>query len=287
MRILVVGGKGFIGSALKAHLQKAHEVWILTRQKNLPKPYLSWDGKTLPPDLPDVDVLINLSGQNIMNRRWSPAYKKQLLLSRVLPTQACITWLRQQKTYPLYLQASAVGYYGAQTETVVEETAPPGKDFLAQLCQQWEKIAQESPVPPYLLRFGIVLGRGGALTKLLMPFQWGIAPILGSGEQPFSWIHIHDVVESILFLIEKKPPAGPYNLVAPNWVTYKELIETLRRLYPRRVPLSVPEKLLSWFLGERAELLTKGQKAYPRQLLNAGYTFRYPTIEAALRNLLS
>lgn len=287
MRILLVGGRGFIGNALKAYLQKSHEVWILTRQKNFPKPYIPWDGKTIPPNLPAMDILINLSGEGVMNRRWTQAYKRQLLMSRILPTQACVTWIKQQQTYPIYIQASAVGYYGAHTEDAVDETSPPGEDFLAQLCQKWEKTAQESPVSPYLLRLGIVLGKGGALAQLLTPFRWGVAPILGSGSQPFPWIHIEDVVQIVNFFLEKKPPTGPYNLVAPDLITYKELTETLRRLHRTLPPIPVPEKFLSWLLGERADFLTKGQKAYPRKLIHAGYDFRYPTIEAALRNLLT
>ncbi len=234
-----------------------------------------------------AQVVVNLVGANIFSR-WTPAYKRLIKESRVEATRQIVSSLPKGT---VLLNASAVGFYGADRgEEEITEESSPGKDFLAQVCQEWEKEALEGEkrgIRVCLMRFGIVLGSdGGALKKMLLPFKLGLGGPLGSGEQWFPWIHIGDLCEAACFLAEKNSLKGPFNFVSPGIVRQKEFVKALAKVLKRPAVFPVPKLALKFIFGELAELFLGGVKARPQKLLEAGFRFRFPDIEQALKNLL-
>ena len=302
MRVVIAGGTGLIGRALvRALVDGGDSVVVLTRRPErtagLPDGVeaVGWDGRTLGPwveRLEGADVLVNLAGANIGAGRWTAARKALLRESRLASTGALVEALRRLSARPrVFLQASAVGYYGpCAPEEEVTEDHPPGDDFLGRLAREWEAAsapAEELGVRRVLLRTGVVLSReGGALPRMLLPFRLGLGGRLGSGRQPFPWIHIADEVGAIRFLMEREGARGPYNLTAPNPVSNAEFTRILARVLGRPALIPVPAFALRLAFGEMGDLLLTGQRAVPRRLLEAGYAFRFPDLEAALRDLL-
>ncbi|MFN3690111.1 MAG: TIGR01777 family oxidoreductase [Fimbriimonadales bacterium] len=299
MRILIAGGTGFIGKAMVRAWATQHTLIVLTRTPDkAPLPdgvqAVGWDGATLgawTQSLEGVDALINLAGEPIA-QRWTPAVKQRLWDSRV-KTTALLAQAIQQATAPprVMLQASAIGIYDQSSDTVADEDSPAGSGFLADLGKAWEAAAQpvqERGVRLCLMRIGVVLGAGGgALERMLTPFKLGVGGPLGSGRQWLSWIHLDDVVGAAAFLLERAELSGAFNFTAPNPVTMHEFAKTLGRVLLRPALLRVPGFALRMMLGEAAEFLLQGSRVVPKRLQGAGYAFRYPTLEAALRNLLA
>ena len=297
-RVFVVGATGFIGGHLvKALLEEEYEVWALVRTRRkiarLPekvRPVLGEADRPGPwqEEASKCEIGINLAGANIFHR-WTEEYKRLILDSRVLSTRFLGEALVQGRGR-VFFSASAVGYYGDTGEEEVDETHPPGKDFLARVCVSWEAEAlkrQAQGLRVCVGRLGIVLGPdGGALLRMLPAFRLGLGGPLGNGRQWFPWIHVKDVVSAIIFLLHHEKASGPFNLVAPEAVRQKEFARTLGRILrrPAMIPLSV--RILRLFWGELAEALTAGCKAQPRNLLALGFNFAYPHLEKALKNLL-
>jgi uncharacterized protein (TIGR01777 family) len=189
------------------------------------------------------------------------------------------------------VNASAAGYYGLRVDEPVDETAPPGSDFLAQVTIGWEREAMAASQLPgvrvAVLRTGVVLARGGALAKMLLPFRLGVGGPVAGGRQYVPWIHLEDEVGSILCCLDNPRCAGPLNLAAPNPVTNAELSKTLGRVLRRPAVMPVPAMALRLLYGEMASVVIGGQRAVPRALEEAGYRFAFPELEPALRDLLS
>lgn len=302
MKLILTGGTGFIGGALRESLvQKGHEVVILTRQSSkenqptLRARYRYWN----PPEagaweseLEGVEGVLNLAGEPIVGKRWTSEQKQKLLESRVGTTQAVVRAIQNAKRKPFFLlNASAVGYYGPRGDETLNEEAAHGDDFLAHLCKAWEAHAlraQDFGVRVTLIRIGIVLEKGGgALGKMLTPFKLGLGGPLGTGRQGMSWIHREDLIGLIHFLLEKKNARGVFNATAPNPVTMKEFSETLARALHRPAIFPVPEFVLRILLGESADVLLAGQKVLPKRALELGYAFRYPRLEEAFKAILN
>lgn len=324
MRIILAGGTGFIGCALRESLAQAgHEVVILTRQRpreNQPgvrTRYRYWNPSSASgtevslweSEIEGVDAVINLAGEPIVGKRWTPEQKKKIVESRTNATRAIVNAIQKSRRKPfLLLNASAIGYYGPthhvsfqgsgqppkrggpHGEEGVSEEAPAGSDFLARTCRAWEAEAlraEDFGLRVVRLRTGIVLEKsGGALAKMLPPFESGLGGPLGSGRQWMSWIHLQDLLGLIHFILGKKEVRGALNGTAPSPVTMKEFAAALGRALKRPAFFPVPGFVVKILLGEMSDILLKGQRVLPKRALEAGYVFKFPTLEAAFKEIL-
>jgi len=302
MRIVITGGSGLIGSAVAREMGSAgNEVVVLTRDPSRMGPLppgtraVQWDGKT-PGDwaklLDETTAIVHLAGDSIAAGRWTEEKKRRIRDSRLASGRAVLEAVRQAKFRPrALLQGSAVGYYGACGDEEVTESHPPGDDFLARICVEWEASTAEAAalgVRRPVLRTGIVLsGEGGALPRMALPFRLLAGGPLGDGRQWFPWIHEADEVGAIRFLIESEDADGPFNLTAPEPLTNRDFSRALGRVLSRPSFAPAPGFALRLLLGEMADALLHGQRAVPRRLLDLGYVFRYPEAFGALRSLLS
>lgn len=303
MKIFMTGGTGFVGTFLTRELTaKGHEVTVLTRSargsEELPQGAVFFVGDprgagSWQEEMVAHDAVINLAGTSIFTV-WTAKNRQMMLDSRVLTTRNIVEGLRRGSAANITLiSASAVGYYGGTTDDrILDETSPPGNDFLTEVSLKWEgeaRKAEDLGVRVVITRFGIVLGQeGGALSKMLPPFKRCVGSPLGSGRQWFSWIHERDLANIMLFLLDTKGIQGAVNCTAPNPVTNKELTKTLLQILgcPEILP-SVPGFVLKTLLGEFAESVLKGQRVLPRKLLDEGFEFQFPVLRDALKNLIS
>ena len=290
MQILVTGGTGFIGQALVPGLTAAgHEVLILSRGRHRDQQGVRYlrDLDSLPSATP-VDAVINLAGASLAGKRWNDAYKREIVDSRIDTTRAILDLVQRLDKAPgVLLNASAIGYYGASDDTPLDENAPPGVGFSAELCRHWEQVAsgaEDRGVRVCLLRLGVVLDAGGgALTEMARPFRMGIANWIGDGHQFLSWVHRTDVVGAMLFLLENNALSGVFNVTAPAPVTSRELCDALKKQLRTLVTLPMPAPAMRLMVGQMAdELLITGQRVVPSALVEAGFAFRYPDIDSAL-----
>lgn len=283
MKIIILGGTGFVGSYLKTYLEaQSHDVIRLGREAYSKE----FD---LTANLEKQDLLIVLTGENI-GRRWSPAYKKVLVESRTLTNQFLKQKLQACQSPPKRIfSASAIGFYPENTcENLLDENhIEPGKGFLGQLGQQWEEASLELTPKPLIMRFGVVLGKsGGALQKMLPPFKMGLGGPVAGGQQCFSWIHIEDLARAVSFFIEKPELDGVFNLTSPNPVTNEVFGKTLAKVINRPFWLPLPEFQLKIMFGEGAQVLTHSSAIIPTNLTVSRFDFKYPEVETALRNIL-
>lgn len=300
-RVIITGGTGLIGRALAAELIAAdYEVVVLSRNPQrahgLPTGIRVevWDGRTAQGWGPLADgayAIVNLAGENLAGGRWTAERKQRIRRSRLDAGQAVVEAVRAAARKPaVVVQASGIGYYGPRGDEEVTEDFPPGSDFLGRLAVEWE--ASTAPVEALgvrrvVIRTGVVLSReGGALPRLALPFRFFLGGPLGSGRQWTPWISIADQVGAIRFLVEHEEARGPYNLAAPHPVTNRELARALGRALRRPAYLPVPAFALRLLLGEMSAVLLTGQRAVPKRLLEAGFTFRFPRLEDALSDLL-
>jgi hypothetical protein len=304
MRIVVAGGTGFIGRALCRRLSDAgHAVTVLTRdpEKARARVYhavtiVPWQGFRGPTEelskaLDGSEVVVNLAGAPIAEGRWTPRTKDQLRQSREGTTTAIVTTLAKLGSRPvLLMNASAVGFYGPRGDEELTEDAPSGEGFLAGLCREWEgaaRAAERLGVRVVTPRIGVVLGRdGGALPRMLPVFRLGLGGPLGHGRQWMSWIHLDDLVELLMFLMNNAA-SGPVNATAPHPVTNAEFSRTLGQTLGRPAFLRTPGFVMKLALGEMAdELLLTGQRVLPRRAQSLGFHFRFPFIAGALNDIL-
>ncbi len=299
MKIAVAGASGLIGGALVPALRAdGHEVLQLVRRTPRNVDEHRWDPQHRRIDpvlLRDVDAVINLAGAPIRPRPWTRGYRHELVTSRIDATatisQALAAAAADHPGRPrVLLNASGIGYYGDTGQAEIREDAPPGSDFLAQLCVRWEAAtaaAADAGVRVVLLRTGLVLGPGAMLVKVLgLVFRLGLGGKLGSGRQYWPWISLEDEIGAIRHLLTADV-AGPVNLTAPGPVTNAEFTRTLGRVLRRPTPLPVPGFAVSAGLGEfgRASVIG-GQRAVPEKLLSSGYDFADTDLEATLRRSL-
>ena len=292
MHILMTGGTGLIGTATCAALHAAgHKLTILTRRTR-PATAEATYITSLRECAEPVDVVINLAGAGLADRRWSSAYKRQIVLSRVDLTRELVAWMSELERPPKRLiSASAIGYYGAADEQTFREGAGVGTGFSATRCQSWEEEAgraAEYGARVSLLRFGVVLAReGGALGKMTQSFRLGVETWLGSGEQWLSWIHLEDAVRVIQHVLALECPKGVYNTVAPEPARHRELAHEVGHQFKTWLKLGVPAFAARLLAGEMAEeLLLSGQRVLPSQLLEDGFQFHYPSLKEALTDLM-
>ncbi len=305
MKVAITGATGFVGSRLVERLQKqGMKVLVLTRNTERARklfPTSAYPNVEIAAYTPTVsgswqneiancEGVVNLAGTPISEGRWTTERKQEILNSRKLTTQKIVEAIALNTTKPKVLvNASAVGYYGTSETTTFDENSSAGSDFLAQVCQTWEAEAQkvtDSGVRLVILRFGIVLGMGGALGKMITPFKLFAGGPIGSGEQWFSWIHVDDVVSLILQALNTSEMSGVYNATAPHPVRMAELSSTMGEVMNRPSWLPVPGFAIEAMLGDGAVVVLEGQKVLPERTLSSGFTYEYPNLKPALAEIL-
>jgi uncharacterized protein (TIGR01777 family) len=297
MRVAITGATGLLGRSLWARLESAGHTVVPMSRRPLPGG-IRWDpdrGELDAASLEGYDAVVNLAGARIAPGRWTEAHKRQVWESRVTSTRLLSEVLTRLRTPPrVFLSASATGYYGSrQWEEVLDEDSGPGRGFLASLCVEWEAAtspAREAGIRTALLRTGPVLSsRGGFLGPLLPLFRLGLGGPVGDGRQGVSWITLEDWVEAIHFLLTHAELDGPVNLTAPNPVQFREFARALGRVLRRPVLLRVPAFAVRLVFGREMadEVLLSGQRAVPRRLLEAGFTFCQPELGGALEMVLA
>ncbi len=300
MNILIAGASGFIGTALVNALQAQHTITVLGRnmtllQKRFPKniTITTWE-HLLQLDAKNYDAVINLCGHNIAASRWNKQVKQELIHSRVETNNQLINWLSKQQAKPHYICANAVGIYGLQINGDPEqfdESSPIDiahpRDFVSEIGVRWQESlapAIQQGMPVTTLRFGVVLKRNQGILKKLVPSFWmGMGSILGEGTQILSWVHIDDVIASILFLLSRPDLTGAFNVTSPNPVSQEQFARTLAKTLHRPLLLKIPAKVIQVLLGEMGDcLLLKGQRVIPKRLMEEGYQFVYPQCADAM-----
>ncbi len=306
MRVFVTGGTGLIGPPLIQTLRsRRHEVLLLTRRPGAARTRLGSEAQVVEGDptregpwmdaAAGCEAVVNLAGENIFARRWSDDFKRAMRDSRVQATHNVVKVLgRQPRTASgepkVLVNASAVGYYGPHGDEEIDESTPPGRDTLARICVDWEQAARQAEplgCRVALVRTGVVLDRNaGALAKLLPPFRFGMGGPVGSGQQWMPWIHHADIVGIFALAVEDSAAAGPINGTAPGPVRNQDFGKALGAVLHRPAFLPTPAFGLRLMLGEVADVILEGQRALPRKAESLGYAFRFPTLDAALADIL-
>ncbi|MEH1770460.1 thylakoid membrane protein ThyD [Nostoc sp.] len=306
MKVAITGATGFVGNLLVQRLHaQGHKIVVLTRnttfaQKVFPSeafpnieivaytPNASGSWQNV---IASCDGVVNLAGEPIGEGRWTPERKQEILNSRKLGTQKIVEAIANANPKPkVLINASAIGYYGTSETATFDETSLSGNDFLAQVSQAWEAEAtkvKDSGVRLVILRFGIVLGNGGALGKMIPPFKLFAGGPIGSGRQWFSWIHVDDLVNLILQALSKSEIEGIYNATAPNPVRMADLSQTLGQVMNRPSWLPVPGFAIEALLGDGAIVVLEGQQVIPKRTVETGFEYKYPNLQSALTQILS
>ncbi|WP_035346204.1 MULTISPECIES: TIGR01777 family oxidoreductase [Dickeya] len=297
MKLLITGGTGLIGRHLIARLLSlSHQITVVTRSPERARRLLGnkvdyWPSLDGHHSLDGFEGVINLAGEPIADKRWSRAQKERLCQSRWDITHQLAQLIRQSTTPPaVFLSGSAVGYYGDQGQALVTEDETPHHDFTHELCARWEALALEAESDKTrvcLLRTGIVLSRdGGALAKMLPIFRLGLGGPIGSGRQYLPWIHIDDMTNAILYLLDNPILRGPFNMVSPYPARNEKFSAMLANSLNRPGFMRTPGWVLQLLMGEAATLLLGGQRAIPQRLEKAGFGFRFFELEEAIDDLL-
>jgi uncharacterized protein (TIGR01777 family) len=320
MKIVIAGGSGFLGRPLASRLTLGgHEVVILTRARALGRAsgglrYATWEPTSAAPesgrrdgfaegpgssggnwwaDLNGADAIVNLAGAGLADERWTTARKAALYQSRIDSTRSLIAGIRHVKHRPtLFVQQSAIGYYGSTGDAVIDESSGPGTDFLAKLCADWEAESLPSVelgCRRLVVRTGLALAPdGGLLDRMLLPFRLFVGGPIGSGRQYMSWIHLHDWVSMVTWAIETADVTGVLNATAPKPVTNKAFSKSLGRAIHRPSLLPSPPFVLRLLFGEMADaMLLTGQRVMPKKALEMKFGFRYPDVDLAMRAALA
>lgn len=295
-RIIVTGATGLVGSALYRELeQQGATVVRAVRRDAKGDGELAWNpvtGQIEAAKFEGASAVVHLAGENIAGARWTPAFKWKIRESRVKGTTLVAGAIAGARAKPqAFVCASAIGYYGNRGNDVMTESSAPGEDYLAEVCSEWEAAcapARRAGVRTANMRIGVILSSdGGALKKMLTPFKLGFGGVIGNGRQWMSWIAIDDVVGAIVHALANPQLAGPINAVAPNPATNRDFTKTLGRVLGVPTFFPMPAFAAKLAFGEMADaLLLASTRVAPQALATAGYQFRHPELEAALRNLL-
>ncbi|MFG3143083.1 TIGR01777 family oxidoreductase [Streptomyces sp. NPDC048243] len=294
-RIAIAGASGLIGSQLARSLRAdGHEVVRLVRHAPRSRDEVRWDPQRQRIDaagLLGCAAVVNLAGAGVASRPWTESYKKQIRDSRVLGTATLAEAVASLDEPPrVFVNGSAIGFYGDTGSRAVDESAPPGDGFLSSVCVEWEEAtapAQEAGVRTVLPRTGLVVSRaGGAWAKLFPLFKAGLGGRLGDGRQYWSFIALHDEVAAIRHLMDTDSVSGPVNLTAPDPLTNREITEAMGRVLRRPTLLATPAPLMRLALGEMSGEILGSQRVLPTRLLESGFTFAFPSIDGTLRAAL-
>jgi uncharacterized protein len=304
MQIAITGATGLVGSRLVEKLNsEGHRILVLTRNpdkakrvfpgsafsnleivKYTPQESGDWQQK-----ISGCDAVVNLAGEPIAER-WTPQHQQAIRESRQIGTRKLVEAIAMAEHKPqVLISGSAIGYYGTSETTAFEEISPPGNDFLAQVCQDWETEARkvtETGVRLVILRIGIVLANGGALGKMIGPFKMFAGGPIGSGKQWFSWIHREDLVNLICQGIERADMSGVYNATSPNPVRMGQLCHVLGEVMNRPCWLPVPDFVLEVLLGDGAKVVLEGQQVIPQKTQSVGFNYQYPDLKPALAAII-
>jgi uncharacterized protein len=308
MRVFVAGGSGQIGSRLIPRLEaRGDEVVLLSRRagalrSRFGKNCRLVEGDPVRPGLwmenvDDCDCVVNLTGEGIFTRKWDAEFKDAIRKSRLASTARMVEALARKPLNATgkpktLVNSSAIGYYGSSKDESITEENVPGSDYMAKLCVEWEHAANQAKtlgIRTTLLRTGVVLDKaGGALQEMAKPFRMmGFGGPIGSGRQYVSWIHHADMVGLILLAIDNAAADGPLNATAPNPATNKEMTRAIAKVLHRpAIAPAVPAFVLRLMLGEVADVVTRGQRVFPKKAQQLGYAFKFPTLEAALGDTL-
>ncbi|MGC9194594.1 MAG: TIGR01777 family oxidoreductase [Syntrophobacteraceae bacterium] len=301
MKIFVTGATGFVGRYITRRLsQTGEEVLIVSRSVQKARETVPWaqivEGDPRKPgkwqdEAAQCEAAINLAGSSIFGV-WTQAARDQILQSRILSTRHLVDALSRAGKGKILLSASAVGFYGSRLDDeTLSEDAPPGSEFMSEVCMKWEeeaKRAEQAGMRVCLCRFGIVLGKdGGALAMMLPAFRFLLGSPLGSGRQWMSWIHLSDLFQIFTFLLNRDSMCGPINCVSPNPARNREFATALSKALGRPMLLpGVPSFVLKMALGEFANVLVMGQRVIPAKLSQNGFSFQFPTLASALADLI-
>ena len=291
MHVVIAGGTGFLGRALTASLERdGHRVSVLSRRPRPGTSDIAWtpDGEVGPwvEGLAGVDAVVNLAGEGIADKRWTPDRKAALISSRLKATTSLAKAVTSLPSPPrVFVSASGVGYYGPRGDERITESASAGHDFLGELAARWEHatLPAMGRTRVVLLRTGLVMGREGALKQMLPPFRLGVGGRLGDGRQWMPWISLDDWVGIARLAIEDTRANGPFNVSAPEPVSNAEFTKTLGTVLGRPTIFPVPAFALRLAFGELADALLTGQRAVPEKALQLGYRFTHPGLAEALR----
>ena len=303
MKILITGASGMIGQALvsKLLLKGYTDLVYLTRNRDSFKKRFGWPGQVvewdwkknrIAEDLPtDIDHVIHLAGESIAGGRWTKKKKDLILNSRVKGTELLVETLNKKcPKLKSFISSSAIGIYGPQPKhKILDEASKAANDFLADVCVKWEQASESinSSTRRVLIRTGVVLAKeGGALEKMLPPFQMGAGGPVGDGQQVMSWVHIDDLVDLYIYAVENEKLSGVYNGTAPEPLTNKVFSKVLGKVLGKPVLFPVPPFVLKLALGEMSQLVTQGQFVSPKRTLESGFEFQYPRLASALSDIL-
>ncbi len=297
MRVLLTGSSGLIGTALlSCFRERGHEVVRLVREESkMSEDTLLWDPEHRELRLEEFegfDVVINLAGENISTGRWTDEKKQKIRDSRVINTHMLAELLaRLEKPPSVFISASAIGFYGDRGDEELTESSSPGSGFLSDVCQKWEdaaNAAKSAGIRVVNLRIGVVLSnKGGALSRMLVPFRMGLGGVIGSGRQYMSWISIDDLIGIILHVINEESLTGPVNAVSPDPQTNYHFTKILGRVLKRPTIFPLPAFVARLIMGEMADaLLLSSSRVQPKVLQESGYQFLYPQLDSALKHLL-
>jgi NAD dependent epimerase/dehydratase family enzyme len=326
-RVVVTGATGMIGRALcKQLIAKGYQVVAFSRdpqkaRRSVPgaAEYIAWTPSETGPWASAIDGahgVIHLAGASLFGKRWSEAYKREIVASREIGTRGLVSAMAQAKAKPrVFVSMSAVGYYGPHGDEKLDESAPPGNDFLARVCQVWEREARRAEdlgIRTVIFRSGVVLGGDekmsipidlggaaldrpglilktdeGAFPLLVMPFYFFSGGPILPGTQWMAWIHVDDTIGLLTMALEDERVRGPLNATAPQSQTNREIARTIGRVMGRPAWLPVPGFALKLMLGEMADMITTGQRVIPQKAHDLGYQFKYPTSEQAIRQIIA
>jgi uncharacterized protein len=281
MNILISGGTGFIGKKLRNNaMRKGHTVRLINREdfqnSELLLDKVQWSS-----------MIVNLAGATI-SKRWTEAYKKEIYHSRIDTTKAIVEAIQKANKKPkLFISVSATSIYSS-TKIQTEEDCQLADDFLAQVCVDWEKVAQRAAKDTrvVIFRLGVVLGRNGGIVKQLTPlFKFGLGAKMDSGEQMMSWVHIDDVVNAFFYAVKNQSMSGIYNLTAPTPVSNRDFTLALAKAMHRKAWLTIPGFMLKWFKGEQSSIIIEEKYALPKRLMEADFNFRNDTVQAAFKQI--